>query len=222
MPPNPRRIRHRRNADPVPRRKQHTRTDHPRGSASPCLPPGSARSQHSLGRYMPEHTFHPIDLILKKREGTELSTEEIQFFVRSVVRNGEQKLARSPNASAHSESLGDAITDAQIGSFLMAVYQRGLSHRELADLTTAMRFSGETFDASSLNTFTVDKHSTGGVGDKSSLLIAPILAAAGLEGSPSVSVPMISGRSLGHTGGTLDKLESIPGFRTEIPLDRME
>src|ERR1700761_9066556 len=137
---------------------------------------------------MSEQVFHPIDLILHKRDGHELSTAEINQFVRS----GEKKSAPT-------------ISDAQIGSFLMAVFQRGLSPRELADLTTAMRYSGETFDASGLDTFTVDKHSTGVVGDKSSLLIAPIVAAAGLEGSPSISVPMISGRSLGHTGGTLDK-----------------
>jgi len=104
----------------------------------------------------------------------------------------------------------------------MAVFQRGLSARELADLTTAMRFSGEVFDSKPLGeTFTVDKHSTGGVGDKSSLLIAPVLAAAGLQGTPSISVPMISGRSLGHTGGTLDKLETIPGFDTQLSLPRM-
>jgi pyrimidine-nucleoside phosphorylase len=118
------------------------------------------------------------------------------------------------------------ITDAQIGAFLMAVFERGLSLRELGDLTRAMRFSGETFDASvletaGLRTFTVDKHSTGGVGDKSSLLIAPVLAAAGLEGTPSISVPMISGRSLGHTGGTLDKLETIPGFDSQLSMVRM-
>jgi len=103
----------------------------------------------------------------------------------------------------------------------MTVYLHGLSHRELAWLTNAMRYSGETFDASGLHTFTVDKHSTGGVGDKSSLLIAPIVAAAGLELTPSISVPMISGRSLGHTGGTLDKLETIPGFDTQLGLVRM-
>ena len=108
----------------------------------------------------------------------------------------------------------------------MAVFQRGLSLRELADLTRAMRFSGETFDAAVLEsagvkTFTVDKHSTGGVGDKSSLLIAPVLAAAGMEGTPSISVPMISGRSLGHTGGTLDKLETIPGFDSQLSMARM-
>ncbi len=155
---------------------------------------------------MSESVFHPIDLILRKRDGHELSTEEIGQFVQSVVNSGEKTSA-------------PMISDAQIGSFLMAVFQRGLSARELADLTTAMRFSGETFDASGLDTFTVDKHSTGGVGDKSSLLIAPVLAAAGLENSPSISVPMICGRSLGHTGGTLDKLETIPGFKTQLPLD---
>jgi len=101
------------------------------------------------------------------------------------------------------------------------VFERGLTLRELGDLTRAMRFSGETFDASGLGTFTVDKHSTGGVGDKSSLLIAPVLAAAGMEGAPSISVPMISGRSLGHTGGTLDKLETIPGFDSQLSLARM-
>ena len=157
---------------------------------------------------MPEQSFHPIDLILRKRDGHELSTEEIRQFVQAVVKSGEKSSAPT-------------ISDAQIGSFLMAVFQRGLSPRELADLTTAMRFSGETFDASGLDTFTVDKHSTGGVGDKSSLLIAPVLAAAGLEDTPSISVPMISGRSLGHTGGTLDKLETIPGFNTQLSLTRM-
>ena len=160
---------------------------------------------------MPQHPFHPIDLILHKRDGRELSTEEIQQFVQSVVNSDE-------TSSAHAEP---TITDAQIGSFLMAVYDHGLSPRELADLTNAMRFSGETFDASGLDTFTIDKHSTGGVGDKSSLLIAPVLAAAGLEDSPSISVPMISGRSLGHTGGTLDKLETIPGFNTQLSLASM-
>ena len=120
--------------------------------------------------------IHPIDLILKKRTGEELSTSEIQFFVNSVVANGEQKL----HPSAKSSPAEAPITDAQLGSFLMAVFQKGLSLRELADLTSVMRYSGETFDASPLRSFTVDKHSTGGVGDKSSLLIAPVIAAAGL------------------------------------------
>jgi pyrimidine-nucleoside phosphorylase len=137
-------------------------------------------------------TIHPIDIIRHKRDGEALSDPEIFFFVRAVV--------------------AKSVSDAQIAAFLMAVFERGLDRRELATLTTAMRFSGETFDSSQLKAFTVDKHSTGGVGDKTSLLIAPIVAAAGLK------VPMISGRSLGHTGGTLDKLETIPGFRTQLSL----
>ncbi len=170
---------------------------------------------------MSANPIHALDLILKKRDGHELSTAEIEAFVRSVVLNGERKLVKA-GAAAATDSITDApITDAQLGSFLMAVFQRGLSLRELADLTRAMRFSGETFDAAPLHSFTVDKHSTGGVGDKTSLLIAPILAAAGLQLSPSISVPMISGRSLGHTGGTLDKLETIPGFDTQLSLARM-
>jgi len=139
-----------------------------------------------------EVAIHPIDIIRHKRDGEVLTDAEIQFFVRAVVEK--------------------TVSDAQIAAFLMAVFQRGLNRAELATLTTAMRFSGETFDSSILNAFTVDKHSTGGVGDKTSLLIAPIVAAAGLK------VPMISGRSLGHTGGTLDKLETIPGFRTQLSL----
>jgi pyrimidine-nucleoside phosphorylase len=152
-------------------------------------------------------TFQPQDLIRHKRDGQTLSDAEIQAFVHAVVEK--------------------EISDAQTAAFLMAVFQRGLNPAELAALTQAMRFSGETFDATPLHTFTVDKHSTGGVGDKTSLLIAPILAAAGLAaptpaGVPGICVPMISGRSLGHTGGTLDKLETIPGFSTQLPLARFE
>ncbi|MDW5265101.1 MULTISPECIES: thymidine phosphorylase [Acidobacteriaceae] len=156
-------------------------------------------------------TIHPIDVILHKRDGLALTDAEIQSFIRAIVdRTPEKQL----------------VTDAQIASFLMAVFQRGFDTRELATLTTAMRFSGETFDAAPLHTFTVDKHSTGGVGDKTSLLIAPILAAAGLAsptpaGVPGICVPMISGRSLGHTGGTLDKLETIPGFDTQLNLQQL-
>jgi pyrimidine-nucleoside phosphorylase len=152
--------------------------------------------------------IHPIDVILHKRDGLVLTDAEIEAFIRAVVdRTPEHQL----------------ITDAQIASFLMAVFQRGLNAHELATLTSAMRYSGETFDATPLHTFTIDKHSTGGVGDKTSLLIAPILAAAGLSkptpaGVPGICVPMISGRSLGHTGGTLDKLETIPGFNTQLTL----
>ncbi len=162
---------------------------------------------------MPD-ALYPLDILIKKRDGGELSRGEIESFVRAVVRSGEADEPTQPAA--------ENLSEAQIGSFLMAVFQRGLSGRELADFTQAMRYSGETFDAGDLGTFTVDKHSTGGVGDKTSLLIAPIVAAAGLEGSPSISVPMISGRSLGHTGGTLDKLETIPGFDTQLSLPRMK
>jgi len=170
---------------------------------------------------MPGHGIHPIDIIRKKRHGEELTQAEIEHFVHTVVLHGEQQIALSHGRKPVLLAATDKITDAQIAAFLMTVYLHGLSHRELAWLTNAMRYSGETFDASSLHSFTVDKHSTGGVGDKSSLLIAPIVAAAGLEMSPSISVPMISGRSLGHTGGTLDKLETIPGFDTQLGLIRM-
>jgi pyrimidine-nucleoside phosphorylase len=154
--------------------------------------------------------IHPIDVILHKRDGLVLTDAEIRSFIRAIV-------DRTPE--------NQLVTDAQIASFLMAVFQRGLNQQELATLTAAMRYSGDTFDAKPLQTFTIDKHSTGGVGDKTSLLIAPILAAAGLAsptsaGVPGICVPMISGRSLGHTGGTLDKLETIPGFNTQLTLDQ--
>ena len=171
---------------------------------------------------MPSHAIHPIDIIRKKRHGDPLSKEEIEHFVHAVVLNGEQGDDLRSGHEPAPIAAHDRITDAQIAATLMAIFQHGLSRQELAWLTTAMRFSGETFDASGLDTYTVDKHSTGGVGDKSSLLIAPIVAAAGLENTPSISVPMISGRSLGHTGGTLDKLETIPGFDTQLPLARMK
>lgn len=139
--------------------------------------------------------LHAIDLIRKTRDGRELTAGEVQFLV-----NG---------AAAQS------IPDEQLSAWLMAALLRGLSGDELHALTTAMRFSGEVFDPSALGCFAVDKHSTGGVGDKTSFLVAPIAAAAGLV------VPMISGRALGHTGGTLDKLESIPGYRTLLSLAEM-
>ncbi len=146
--------------------------------------------------------IHPIDVIQHKRDGKVLTDVEIQAFIHALV----QRTPESPTP-----------TDAQTAALLMAIFLRGLNPHELAALTQAMRDSGETLDTSSLNAFTpgafvVDKHSTGGVGDKTSLLIAPIVAAAGLYD------PMISGRSLGHTGGTLDKLETIPNFRTQLPL----
>jgi pyrimidine-nucleoside phosphorylase len=165
--------------------------------------------------------IHPIDIILTKRDGHALSDDQIQAFVDAVVTVG------TPSPT---------ITEAQIASVLMAIFQRGLNPHELATLTRAMRFSGEIFHRpgspktphaaakeeerpgrpEGAPSFRIDKHSTGGVGDKTSLLIAPIVAAAGL------SVPMISGRSLGHTGGTLDKLESIPGFSTQFSVPQFE
>jgi pyrimidine-nucleoside phosphorylase len=157
------------------------------------------------------HSIHPIDVILHKRDGLALTDAEIRAFIRAVV-------DRTPSRQL--------VTDAQIAAFLMAIFLRGLNPAELATLTEAMRFSGEVAYTDVLNTFTIDKHSTGGVGDKTSLLIAPILAAAGLaqptsEGVPGICVPMISGRSLGHTGGTLDKLETIPGFSTQLSFPEM-
>ncbi len=152
---------------------------------------------------MTDHAqIHPIDVLLHKRDGRALSDAEIEFFVRAVVDH--------------------TVSDAQIGAFLMAVWLRGLDARELATLTRAMRFSGEVFDPTPLHAFAVDKHSTGGVGDKTSLLIAPIIAAVAFKEEPPqrLVVPMISGRSLGHTGGTLDKLESIPGYHTQLTSDQ--
>jgi pyrimidine-nucleoside phosphorylase len=139
-----------------------------------------------------KETIYIMDLLRKKRDGHALTKREMEHFVHSVTK--------------------EHISTAQIGAFLMAVFLRGLTGDELHALTNAMRFSGDVFDSKPLGKFTVDKHSTGGVGDKTSLLIAPIVAAAGL------AVPMISGRSLGHTGGTLDKLETIPGFNTQLSL----
>ncbi len=134
--------------------------------------------------------LHAVDLIRKKRDGEELTAEEIRFLVEGAAR--------------------ETIPEEQLSAWLMAVFLRGLSLAELDTLTTAMRFSGEVLDHTGLGRKTVDKHSTGGVGDKTSFLVAPIAAAAGLAD------PMISGRALGHTGGTLDKLESIPGYRTGL------
>src|SRR6476661_5970964 len=133
-----------------------------------------------------------VDLIRKKRDSGEHSREEINFLISGYTR-GE-------------------IPDYQMAAWLMATWIRGLSRPEIAALTEAMLHSGEVLDLSDIPGPKVDKHSTGGVGDKTSLIIAPIVAAGG------VTVPMISGRGLGHTGGTLDKLQSIPGFNINLSL----
>ena len=134
-----------------------------------------------------------VDLIHRKRDGEELSAEEIAFVVDGYT--------------------DGTIPDYQASAFLMAVFFSGMTDREVDVLTARMIASGETVDLSSVPGVKVDKHSTGGVGDKTSLIAAPLAAAAG------VVVPMISGRALGHTGGTLDKLESIPGLRTNLTID---
>jgi pyrimidine-nucleoside phosphorylase len=133
-----------------------------------------------------------VDLIRKKRDSGELSREEIEFLVSGYTR-GE-------------------IPDYQMAAWLMAVWIRGLNRAEMAALTEVMLYSGEVLNHSEIPGMKVDKHSTGGVGDKTSLILAPIVAAGGL------TVPMISGRGLGHTGGTLDKLEAIPGFNVNLSL----
>jgi pyrimidine-nucleoside phosphorylase len=137
-------------------------------------------------------TFRAIDTIRRKRDGGELSSGEIESLVNAYT-------------------LGD-IPDYQVSAWLMAVVLRGMTRAETAALTDSMLRSGEVLDLSSLAARKVDKHSTGGVGDKTSLVLAPLAAAAG------VVVPMISGRGLGHTGGTLDKLEAIPGFNVNLPV----
>src|SRR5438094_3165630 len=133
-----------------------------------------------------------VDLIRKKRDSGELSHEEIDFLVSGYTR-GE-------------------IPDYQMAAWLMAVWIRGMNRSELAALTEVMLHSGEVLNHSEIPGKKVDKHSTGGIGDKTSLILAPVVAAGGL------TVPMISGRGLGHTGGTLDKLEAIPGFNVNLPL----
>ncbi len=137
--------------------------------------------------------IRPAELIQRKRDGAELAAEELSELVLAYVR--------------------DEVPDYQMAAFCMAVYFRGLSPAETHALTEAMVASGETIDLSGLGRRVVDKHSTGGVGDKASLVIGPVVAACG------VPFAKMSGRGLGHTGGTLDKLESIPGLRIELAHD---
>ena len=134
-----------------------------------------------------------FDIIRKKRDGEELTSEEIRFFIENYV-SGE-------------------IPDYQASALLMAIYFKGMNAREIADLTFAVRDSGVRLDFSAIHGVRVDKHSTGGVGDKTSLVVAPLVATLGAK------VAKMSGRGLGHTGGTIDKLESIPGFNTSLETD---
>jgi pyrimidine-nucleoside phosphorylase len=140
--------------------------------------------------------LRPQDVIRKKRDGEHLSREEITFFIEGVTRG--------------------TIADYQTSALLMAIFLNGMNDAEQGILTEAMLNSGNILDFSHIDKPKADKHSTGGVGDKTSLLIAPMVAACG------VCVPMISGRGLGHTGGTLDKLETIPGYRVDLNATEFE
>ena len=135
-----------------------------------------------------------LDIIEKKRDKKELTKEEIEFFVNGYTK-GE-------------------ITDYQAAALIMAIYIQGMTDEETTNLTIAMAHSGEILDLSKLNKIIVDKHSTGGVGDKVSLILLPLVASCG------VAVAKMSGRGLGFTGGTVDKLEAIPGYRTDIDIHK--
>ncbi len=138
--------------------------------------------------------FNAYQIIAKKRDGKALSEQEIKWFIDSLVNS--------------------TVANYQMSALLMAIYLNGMSTKETAALTDAMLYSGETLKFKGKNV--IDKHSTGGVGDKASFVLAPIVAACG------VKVPMMAGRGLGHTGGTVDKVESIKGFRTNLSLDEFQ
>lgn len=137
-----------------------------------------------------------VDIIIKKRDGLELSRTEIEFFVAGIA--------------------SGSIPDYQVAAWAMAVLLNGMSPSETTDLTLAMAHSGEVLDLSDIVPIAVDKHSTGGVGDKTSLVVLPVVAACGL------AVGKMSGRGLGFSGGTLDKLESVPGFRCDLSIEEFK
>lgn len=140
-------------------------------------------------------SFTPASIIQKKRDGETLTDREIRFFIDGLTQG--------------------TIADYQATAFLMATYFKGMTSEETASFTQAMRESGDQYDFSDIPGAKVDKHSTGGIGDKVSLILAPLAAACGLK------VPMMAGRGLGHTGGTIDKLESIPGYKAQLSFEEM-
>src|SRR5579863_5556927 len=164
------------------------------GRSGSSMPTRKRPSNRPMERALPP--LHMIDLIRKKRSGQPLNARELSYLAMGA---------------------GDgSIAEDQLAAWLMAAWIRGLSLDETKALARAMRDSGEKYAPAPLGKSAVDKHSTGGVGDKTSFLVAPLAAACG------VAVPMISGRALGHTGGTLDKLDSIPGFRSALTLTEFE
>ena len=134
-----------------------------------------------------------LEIIAKKRDAKELSKEEIEYFIKGYTE--------------------DKIKDYQVAALIMAIFINGMNDREITDLTLAMAHSGDVLDLSRFGTDVVDKHSTGGVGDKVSIILLPLIASMG------VPVAKMSGRGLGFTGGTVDKMESIPGYKTNVNIE---